>query len=227
MLLWVLTMLRPTREPIVCTATVAIIPGIQGSMPTPVCARFKSVFPILLSIFRATLVSATTNTNQISTPPDIICDMADIMSFRKTIFIIITNMEPCILHQPLKILLVLRLPPIAKASGAKKVNTLVIIVPFTSLNQQFEHLKHQHHAANNDQPPFCPTPNENTLLSCVVTVMERVSTSISITVPAIPEQISQICRDESNKNENTEVRMYIIFGFSTSKPTPDITDLIS
>ncbi len=65
-----------------------------------------------------------TKTSHIRTLPLVTLSIADNISFKNTIFIIIiTIIEPYILHQPRKISFVFLLPPIANASGAKKVKT--------------------------------------------------------------------------------------------------------
>ena len=120
-------MLRLIVEVITLTAIIVIAPGIREPTPFPIWAGFKPILPIWLSILRATRVSATTNTSHTSTPPDAMLAIADIMSFRNTIFIIIiTSIDPYIRHQPLNISFVFLLPPIANASGAKKVSTDVM-----------------------------------------------------------------------------------------------------
>ena len=158
-----------------------------------------------------------------STPPDDICDIADIISFKNTMFIIIiTSIDPYILHQPLKISFVLRLPPIANASGAKNVSTDVITYLSPISKRSFTICIISTTPTIMTSSHFAPAPSENILSFGVTTFIDDGSSSRSITVPVIVSPISQICLDASRRNENTKVLRNTIFGSSASKPAADI-----
>ncbi len=105
------------------------IPGIRlCPSGSPVIAGLRPIRAIIPSIFRPIRANATTNiVHGIMARPVGTTDMAERINFKKTILnTIIRHMLANILTQPLKMSVVFLLPPIAKASGERMVNTETI-----------------------------------------------------------------------------------------------------
>ena len=102
------------------TATAVSIPGSRLPSASPVTAGFSPILAIWLSSFRATRAMATTKMSQIRILPSPACSIAEIISFRNAVLIIIiTSILQYMRHQPLNISWVFLLPPKPNARGAK------------------------------------------------------------------------------------------------------------
>ena len=168
-----------------------------------------------------------TNTSHIRTLPLVTFPIADNISFKNTIFIIIiTIIDPYILHQPLKISFVFLLPPIANASGAKNVKTDVTTYLSPISNSNLIYWKIKINPTTITISHFAPEPILNILWSGMARLNSGGICKSSITLPVIPIAIVQICLDASSRNENANVRKNSDFGSSPSKPAPDIITFI-